>query len=157
MVLPEFCNHLSWYQDKAHCWSVSVELEGDWLGALSAKAREHSLYLVVNATVRRGPDTVTGTSLLYDPNGVLLAESDKQVLMGHENDFLQPAHKGEWLFSNINFRHTTRRMGFASGLLIGPNGPVMRCNGIAKLPKSNDKRFAKAKGAAAFKHSQSNS
>ena len=72
-------------------------------------------------------------------------------------DFLQPAHKDDWLFSNINFRHTTRRMGFASGLLIGPNGPVMRCNGIAKLPKANDKRFAKAEGAAAFKHSQSNS
>ena len=68
-------------------------------------------------------------------------------------DFLKPAHKDEWLFSNINFRHTTRRMGFASGLLIGPDGPVMRCNGIAKLPKANDKRFAKAEGAAAFKHS----
>ncbi len=68
-------------------------------------------------------------------------------------DFLKPAHEDEWLFSNINFRHTTRRMGFASGLLIGPDGPVMRCNGIAKLPKANDKRFAKADGAAAFKHS----
>ena len=93
VVLPEFCNHLSWYQDKAHCWSVSVEFDGPWLGALSAKAREHGIYLVVNATVRRGPDAVTGTSLLYDPNGELLAESDKQVLMGHENDFLERAHK----------------------------------------------------------------
>ena len=45
------------------------------------------------------------------------------------------------------------RMGFASGLLIGPEGPVMRCNGIAKLPNANDKRFAQAEGAAAFKRS----
>ena len=71
-------------------------------------------------------------------------------------DFLKPAYKDEWLFSEINFRHTTRRMGFASGLLIGPNGPVVRCNGIAKLPNANDKRFAQAEGAAAFKRSTSN-
>ena len=72
-------------------------------------------------------------------------------------DFLKPAYKDEWLFSEINFRHTTRRMGFASGLLIGPKGPVVRCNGIAKLPNANDKRFAQAEGAAAFKRSASNS
>jgi len=65
-------------------------------------------------------------------------------------DFLQPAMKDEWLVSEIDFRHTTRRLGFASGLLIGPKGPVMRCNGLAKLPSANDPRFARAEGAAAF-------
>jgi uncharacterized protein (TIGR00369 family) len=65
-------------------------------------------------------------------------------------DFLQPAFKDEWLVSEIDFRHTTRRLGFASGLMIGPNGPVMRCNGLAKLPSKNDPRFARAEGAAAF-------
>ena len=24
LVLPEFCNHLSWYRDQAHCYEVSV-------------------------------------------------------------------------------------------------------------------------------------
>ncbi|MBV40523.1 MAG: hypothetical protein CMM23_18015 [Rhodospirillaceae bacterium] len=65
-------------------------------------------------------------------------------------DFLQPAYKGQWLVSEIDFRHTTRRLGFASGLMIGPDGPVLRCNGIAKLPSANDPRFARAEGAAAF-------
>ena len=65
-------------------------------------------------------------------------------------DFLQPAFENEWLVSEIDFRHTTRRLGFASGLMIGPNGPVMRCNGLAKLPSKNDPRFAQAEGAAAF-------
>ena len=65
-------------------------------------------------------------------------------------DFLQPAYKDQWLVSEIDFRHTTRRLGFASGLMVGPDGPVMRCNGLAKLPSANDPRFARAKGAAAF-------
>ncbi len=65
-------------------------------------------------------------------------------------DFLQPAFENEWLVSEIDFRHATRRLGFASGLMIGPNGPVMRCNGLAKLPSKNDPRFARAEGAAAF-------
>ena len=51
---------------------------------------------------------------------------------------------------SYDFRHTTRRLGFASGLMVGPNGPVMRCNGLAKLPSKNDPRFARAEGAAAF-------
>ncbi len=91
VVLPEFCNHLSWYRDGNHCWDVSVALDGPWLGSLAARARQHSLYLVVNATVRRGPGVTTGTSLLYSPDGALLGQSDKQVLMGHENDFLRRA------------------------------------------------------------------
>ncbi|MBJ93939.1 MAG: hypothetical protein CMP23_05615 [Rickettsiales bacterium] len=91
VVLPEFCNHLSWYRDAEHCWEVSVDISGPWLGDLAASARQHQLHLVVNATVRREPGVITGTSLLYSPAGELLGQSDKQVLMGHENDFLRRA------------------------------------------------------------------
>ena len=66
-------------------------------------------------------------------------------------DFLKPAYLGQWLVSDIDFRHNTPRMGFASGLLIGPDGPVMRCNGIAKLPRQGDPRFAMTDGSAAFR------
>ena len=65
-------------------------------------------------------------------------------------DFLKPALKDQWLVSEIDFRHTTRRLGFASGLMHGPDGPVLRCNGIAKLPSANDPRYGRAEGAAAF-------
>ncbi len=91
VVLPEFCNHLSWYADAAHCWQVAVELDGPWLGAIAARARRHRLLVVVNATVRRDGGACTGTSLLYGPDGALCGASDKQVLIGHENDFLRPA------------------------------------------------------------------
>ena len=56
LVLPEFCNHLSWYQDKKHCWSVSLDLNGPWLNAIAEKAKEYGMYIVVNVTLRRGDD-----------------------------------------------------------------------------------------------------
>lgn len=89
VVLPEFCNHLSWYNDKGHSWEVSAELEGAFLAAISAKAKSCGFYVVVNATVRRTADTATGTSILYSPSGEMLATNDKQILIGHENDFLE--------------------------------------------------------------------
>ncbi len=91
MVLPEFVNHLSWYDNKAHCFHVSVAAEGVFLTAVSAKAHEHQCHIVINVTLQREDGTATGTSLLYGPDGSLLSTSDKQVLMGHENDFLERA------------------------------------------------------------------
>ncbi len=93
VVLPEFANHLSWYQDEAHCHRVAVALDGPWLAAIASKAREHAMYVVVNVTLQREGEKTTGTSLLFDREGKRLAESDKQVLMGHENDFLERASR----------------------------------------------------------------
>jgi len=56
-------------------------------------------------------------------------------------DFLRPGMIGEWLETRIDFAHTTKRTGFAAGLLIGPNGPVLRANGICKIPSAEDPRF----------------
>lgn len=89
LVLPEFCNHLSWYEDKAHCYKVSVPLDGPWLGAVGAKASEHGFFIVINCTVQREGELATGTSVLFDRQGKVLVANDKQVLMGHENDFLE--------------------------------------------------------------------
>jgi len=92
IVLPEFSNHLSWYGDIDHCREVSLDVRGPFLKRIAGKASEIDAHIVVNATVRRGPDKrATGTSLLYNGKGQLLAENDKQVLIGHENDFLAKA------------------------------------------------------------------
>lgn len=93
VVLPEFANHASWYDDGAHCRRVSVDLEGDFVCAIADAARAISAHVVVNCTVRREGDVCTGTSLLFSPQGVLLGTNDKQVLIGHENDFLQRARQ----------------------------------------------------------------
>ncbi|MCB1710691.1 MAG: carbon-nitrogen hydrolase family protein, partial [Halioglobus sp.] len=91
VVLPEFCNHLSWYADRQHCIDVSVELDGPFLAAIAARARELGIHVVVNCTVRRPDGSATGSSLLYSPAGELLADNTKQIYIGHENDFLEPA------------------------------------------------------------------
>jgi predicted amidohydrolase len=93
LVLPEFLNHLSWYDGPDHLAQVSVDEDGPFLTALAAKARAHKLHLVANVTVRRGGGVVTGTSFLFGLDGQVLAQSDKQVLIGHENDFLRPAQR----------------------------------------------------------------
>ena len=69
VVLPEFCNHLSWYQDKEHCFDVSVRLDGPFLAAIADKARELGVHVAVNCTVQREDGTATGSSLLYSPAG----------------------------------------------------------------------------------------
>lgn len=91
IVLPEFCNHVSWYEDRAHSYRVSVALNSGFLRAIAGKAREHQAHIVINCTVQRDEGVATGTSLMYGPDGELIAASDKQLLMGHEHNFLQRA------------------------------------------------------------------
>jgi nitrilase len=91
VVLPEFCNHLSWYDDQDHCRRVSVEMDGPFLKAIAEKAREIGAHVVVNVTLNRSATITSGTSVLFGPDGRVLATNDKQVLIGHENDFLAKA------------------------------------------------------------------
>jgi nitrilase len=91
VVLPEFCNHLSWYDDQDHCRAVSVDMNGPFLKAIGEKAREIGAHVVVNVTLNRSATITTGTSILFGPDGRALATNDKQVLIGHENDFLVKA------------------------------------------------------------------
>ena len=57
VVMPEFCNHLSVYDDQDHCRSVAVSLDGPWLGALARRSAEHGVYTSLTVTVPRGPAT----------------------------------------------------------------------------------------------------
>jgi predicted amidohydrolase len=91
VVLPEFCNHLSWYDNADHCYEVSLSLDSSFLAAIAEKAQAISAYVSIGATLRRASGKVSGSVLLYSPQGKLLGIADKQVLIGHENDFLQPA------------------------------------------------------------------
>jgi predicted amidohydrolase len=93
VVLPEFSNHLSWYENQEHCYEVSLDLDSDFLIAIADKARSIGAWVVINCTLRREQPVCTGTSLLYSPEGELVATNDKQVLIGHENDFLRRAQE----------------------------------------------------------------
>ncbi|WP_244932119.1 carbon-nitrogen hydrolase family protein [Nocardioides sp. W7] len=91
VVLPEFCNHVSWYADREHARRMALTLESPFVAALAAKAAEHSLHLMANCTLAREDGRTTGSNLLFGPDGTILAVTDKQVLMGSERDHLDPA------------------------------------------------------------------
>ncbi len=87
LVLPEFSNHCSWYLGPEHCREVSVELGGGFLAAVAQAVRDIDAWTVINCSLRRQA-RVTGSSVLFSPAGEVAAVADKQVLIGHENDFL---------------------------------------------------------------------
>ena len=91
LVLPEFCNHCAWYEDRDHSYQVALSLDDDFVTAIGQKANQHDCYIMLNATVKRPNNMVTGTNILFNPSGEVVATSDKQVLMGNENNFLSKA------------------------------------------------------------------
>lgn len=56
-------------------------------------------------------------------------------------DFLAPARVGDWIESRAHFAHATRSRCTVHGVMIGPDGPVLRANGTFKMPRENDTRF----------------
>lgn len=90
MVLPEFSNHISWYEDAHHARAVAVSLDGPFLRAIGQRAAQHRSYIVINVSLLR-EDCITVSSLLFDPVGQLLSVADKQTLMGHENTWFARA------------------------------------------------------------------
>ncbi|NNH68466.1 carbon-nitrogen hydrolase family protein [Nocardia uniformis] len=93
VVLPEFCNHLSWYDDRAHARRMARRLGDSFLTTIAERAAGHGIYVKIGVTVARDDGRTTGTSLLFGPDGALLGESDKQILMGAENDYLDAGHE----------------------------------------------------------------
>lgn len=89
MALPEFVNHIAWYRDAAHCYGVAVSLDDDFIGAIGRKAKEHNCYIKINVTLKRDDGKVSGTNILFDPTGNVVGLTDKQILMGNENNFLE--------------------------------------------------------------------
>lgn len=89
MVLPEFVNHIAWYRDADHCYGVAVSLDDDFIHELGRKAKEHDCYIKINVTLKRDNGKVSGTNVLFDPAGNVVGLTDKQILMGNENNFLE--------------------------------------------------------------------
>ncbi|MFC4121619.1 carbon-nitrogen hydrolase family protein [Nonomuraea zeae] len=90
IVLPEFCNHLSWYESREQARTLACRHGDPFLTAIAARAARHRAHVKIGVTLARPDGRTTGASLLYGPGGELLGEADKQVLMGAENDHLDP-------------------------------------------------------------------
>jgi predicted amidohydrolase len=90
VVLPEFCNHLSWYASRAQAHERATRPGDEFLTAIAERARRHGIWIKINVTHAHPDGTTGGTNLLFDPAGDVVGTCDKQTLMGAENDFLEP-------------------------------------------------------------------
>lgn len=91
IVLPEFCNHLSYYADRAQAHAIATRPGDPFLTAVAQRAREHRVYVKINVTHAYPDGRTGGTNFLFGPDGAELGSCDKQTLMGAENDHLDPA------------------------------------------------------------------
>lgn len=92
VTLPEFCNHLSWYDDREQALAAACRPGDDFLSAVADRAARHGVYVKIHVTLASGnADRIAAASLLYGTDGVLAGAAEKQVLMGSENDHLSPA------------------------------------------------------------------
>ncbi|WP_019925590.1 nitrilase-related carbon-nitrogen hydrolase [Nocardia sp. BMG111209] len=88
VVLPEFCNHLSWYTDRSHAHRMACRIGDHFLGPVAERATRHRMYVKIGVTLAHDDGGTTGASLLFGPDGELIGQSHKQILMGAENDHL---------------------------------------------------------------------
>ncbi|WP_027343175.1 carbon-nitrogen hydrolase family protein [Hamadaea tsunoensis] len=91
VVLPEFCNHLSWYASREQAHELATRDGDDFLSAVAERAARHRLHVKINVTHAYADGRTGGTNFLFGPDGTVLGRCDKQTLMGAENDHLDPA------------------------------------------------------------------
>ncbi|MBB5873342.1 putative amidohydrolase [Allocatelliglobosispora scoriae] len=91
IVLPEFCNHLSFYADRAEAHRIATRPGDGFLSAIAERAARHGAYIKVNVTHAYPDGRTGGTNFMFDPTGAVVGSCDKQTLMGAENDHLDPA------------------------------------------------------------------
>lgn len=91
VVLPEFCNFPSWYDDDEHARLVAVRAGDAWLDGIAERAATHDAFVMVNATRVDDDGAVYGSNFLYAPDGSLAGMTDKQVLMGGESLHISPS------------------------------------------------------------------
>ena len=134
LVLPEFINHLSWYDSLEHCYEVSLEPGGDFLKQLAKAARDAGCYLVANCTMRREQGRCSGSSLMFSADGELLGVNDKQVLIGHENNFLQRARRAgpiiETPFARLGMYACMDGVIFETPRYLALRGGQILCNSV---------------------------
>lgn len=87
LVTPEFGNHTAFYADAEYARKVAIEPDGDYVKAVAARAKQHQLYVVFNATTRAG-DALRLRNYLVGPDGEVIGSGDKQVLMGGEREHI---------------------------------------------------------------------
>src|SRR5579884_1861107 len=94
VLLPEFCNYSGPFEDQEHAWELASPLDGPFVRAIAAKAREHGAHIAFNLMTRDERPTVYDTTVLVGPDGATIGTYEKQVLFGHETDHITVGRGG---------------------------------------------------------------
>ena len=98
VLLPEFCNYSGPFEDQEHAWELASALDGPFVRALAARARDHGAHVAFNVMTRAERPTVYDTTVLVGPDGATIGTYDKQVLFGHETDHITVGEGGRAVF-----------------------------------------------------------
>ncbi|WP_281560993.1 nitrilase-related carbon-nitrogen hydrolase [Thalassomonas sp. RHCl1] len=149
IVLPEFCNSLSWYVDHNQAWHAALTTDGMFLQRIGEQAKKHDCYIVLNVTLRRDPSrehqdprvrsNISVTSCLFSPLGKLMLQADKQTLFGHEHDFFIPGNKVSEVtatpFGNLGLFSGYEGMTFEAPRELALTGAQLLCHSLSTFAR----------------------
>jgi len=151
IVLPEFCNTLSWHVDHDQAWNEALIIGGPFLQSIAEQAIKHDCYIVINVTLRRElarnfsehkkdgsiKSNISVTSCLFSPLGKLIHQADKQTLTGHEKEFFISANDAAKVistpFGKLGLLTGNDSFNFASSRDLALAGAQLLCNSISSF------------------------
>jgi predicted amidohydrolase len=98
VLLPEFSNYSGPIESQEQAWELASALDGPFVQALAARAREHQAHVAFNIMARGRRPEVFDTTVLLGPDGGTIGTYEKQVLFGYETDFITPGRGGQAVF-----------------------------------------------------------
>lgn len=145
ILLPEFCNTQPWYTDHNQAWDEATAIDGVFLQQISAQAKKHDCYIVLNVTLRRDSlrahqnalvkSNISVTSCLFSPLGELIHQANKQNLSDHEKDFFINADETTAVittpFGKLGLLTGSDASYFETARELALNGAQLLCNPMA--------------------------
>src|SRR5690242_6207896 len=98
VLFPECFNYFGPIADQEQAWELAEALDGPFVQAVAAKAREHGLHVAINVMARGPRPVVYDTTVLLGPDGATIGTYDKQVLFGYEGDHISVGQGGTAVF-----------------------------------------------------------
>ena len=94
----ECCNYPTSYDGREHAWREAITIPGPMFDAISARARQHHLYISFNAAVRGEYPAAYMVNHLVGPDGAWIGGNPKQVLMWIEREAFSPSPQESQVF-----------------------------------------------------------
>lgn len=94
----ECCNYPTSYDSREHAWREAITIPGPMFDAISARARQHRIYVSFNAAVKGPYPAAYMVNHLVGPEGAWIGGNPKQVLMWIEREAFSPSTQESQVF-----------------------------------------------------------